>query len=187
MIRESGRRDLRILDMCCGEGIIGLTIFSECQDQIKDLHFADINIFNLNSVQRTFALNGLAPLAQEGRLKTWLTDSLNNMPAQPFDIIVSNPPHIFRADFQSDKLNPGVLGTYDADWLFHRDFYAHCHRYLSENGEVWFLENKAGATPETFMGYIRENPDLVYARDFTEPREPGFFWMITKRKQLAAG
>ncbi len=186
MIRERGLSDLRILDMCCGEGIIGLTIFAECQDRIKELHFADINIFNLNSLHRTLALNDLETLNRQGRIQTWLSDGLKGIPARSFDIIVSNPPHIFCADYKAGRFSPSLLGTYDADWSFHRDFYSRCHDYLSERGEVWFLENRAAATPETFVDYIRQNPNLTYVRAFPETRDAGFFWMIAKRNHPAA-
>ncbi len=181
MIAERDLRELRVLDLCCGEGIVGLTLFRESGQRVRALHLADINIFNLNSLHRTLALNGLDGMRREGRIRTWLSDGLQNIPPTPYDIIVSNPPHVFRPDHTSEGLSPGALGTYDADWAFHRAFYAVCHDYLSERGEVWFLENGAAATPETFVGYIRANPRLAYRRDFVEPNDAGFFWMITGR------
>src|SRR5436309_15971791 len=45
LIKERGLSDLRILDICCGVGIIGLTIFSQLRQgsTLKSVSFADIN------------------------------------------------------------------------------------------------------------------------------------------------
>ena len=93
MISDRNLNDLRVLDICCGEGIVGLTIFAECRNRIKELHFADINIFNLNSVRRTLRINNLDSVVRQGDIQTWLSDGLQVIPESPYDIIVSNPPH----------------------------------------------------------------------------------------------
>src|ERR1051325_805970 len=64
IIRERGLKNLSILDMCCGVGVIGLTIFSELRstDMLDKVALADINIFNINSLERTLKVNGLQAL-----------------------------------------------------------------------------------------------------------------------------
>ena len=76
MIGDRNLSDLRVLDICCGEGIVGLTIFAECRNRIKELHFTDINIFNLNSVRRTLKINNLDAIVRQGDIQTWLSDGL---------------------------------------------------------------------------------------------------------------
>lgn len=183
LIRERGLKDLRVLDICCGVGIIGLTIFSRLrQDSIlKSVAFGDINIFNLNSLHRTLKINKLDGLIGS-EIQYWLSDGLKNIPqGEKFDIIVSNPPHFFKSDFTSDQLVPDKLGTYDADWAFHSSFYSRCHDYLTEEGEVWFLENGRAAKESDFKPFIEANPQLQYIKQTMEPLVPDFFWMFTKK------
>src|SRR5215813_8395761 len=61
MIRERGLRELRVLDICCGTGIIGLTMFSRLSvdGTVNSVGLSDINIFNLNVVCRALKNNGL--------------------------------------------------------------------------------------------------------------------------------
>lgn len=183
LIRERGLSDLSMLDMCCGVGIIGLTIFSELQTDstVKRMAFADINVFNLNSLRRTLQINQLEPLLGN-QINYWLTDSLSNIPSTAkFDIIVSNPPHFFVDDFTTNALSPGRLGTYDSNWSFHKSFYRDCHNYLTPSGEVWFLENGDGAKSADLLPFIEANPNLKYVGEAVEPGDPTFFWMFTKR------
>ncbi|MFN2454884.1 MAG: methyltransferase [Pyrinomonadaceae bacterium] len=183
MIRERGLSKLRVLDICCGVGIIGMTIFSKLRREsiVERVGFVDINIFNLNSLRRTLKLNNLDQLLGD-RINYWLSDSLDNVPAgEKFDLIVSNPPHFFSPDHTEGFLSPGRLGTYDADWSFHKSFYKQCHNYLTERGEVWFLENGDAVQESGLLPLIQANSNLSYVKQITEPLDPVFFWMISKK------
>lgn len=182
LIRERKLQDLKILDMCCGAGIIGLTMFSRLHKEgaVSTAALSDINIFNLNAVHKTLAANTL-PL---DRIATHLSNALTHLPpTEKFDLIVSNPPHYFDPTF-SDKapLTPGRLGTFDQGWKFHKDFYDKCHEHLTPNGEVWFLENGKGAQPEDLKPFIEANPKLELREIIEEPLIDDFFWMITGLK-----
>ena len=182
-IRERGLRELSILDMCCGVGVIGLTIFSELRAEsiVNKAGFADINIFNLNSLQRTLKINNLDQLIGT-EINYWLSDSLKNIPPdQKFDLIVSNPPHFFSEDHTANLLIPSRLAMYDANWSFHKSFYSRCHEYLTERGEVWFLENGDAVKAEGLRPMIDDNPRLEYVGEMTEPGDPVFFWMFSKK------
>ncbi len=182
MIRQRQLRDLKVLDICCGVGIVGMTIFSKLGNEaVKHVALSDINIFNLNSLRRTLALNHLDHLLGE-RIACYLSEGLSQVPrGEKFDLIVSNPPHYFVTDRTKDGLSPGRLGTYDAGWSFHQSFYEQCHEYLTDRGEVWFLENSAGATEEVLLPFIQLNSALKYEKQIREPLDPGFFWMITRK------
>jgi 16S rRNA G1207 methylase RsmC len=185
MIRERQLRNLKILDIGCGVGIIGLTIFSKLNKDmpVRQVAFADINIFNINSLHRTLSINNLEHLLGE-RLISYLSDGLKHIPHdEKFDIIVSNPPHYLGQDPVKGKnaFLPGGLGTYDADWAFHKSFYRQCHDYLTEGGEVWFLENSSSTTEKDFLPFIEANAQLKYIKKIQEPLNPRFFWMITRK------
>jgi methylase of polypeptide subunit release factors len=182
MIQERGLRDIRVLDICCGTGIIGLTVFARLRqgDTVRAVGLSDINIFNLNALRRTLKSNALEPLVGS-EIKVWLSDGFAHIPAEErFDLIVSNPPHFPRDDFTSGDFSPDVLGTFDANWSFHSDFYRQCHERLRPGGEVWFLENGEGATEDDLRPFIAANPRLHYIGRRDEPLLPKCFWMLTK-------
>src|SRR4030042_6350407 len=138
--------------------------------------FSDINIFNINSLKRVLSLNHL-----ESNFQYWLSDGLQSIPPESaFDLIISSPPNFFIEDFMKE-FSPGRLGGFDPQWEFHRKFYAQCDKYLSDRGEIWFLENGDAAQEEDFLPFIQGNTDLEYVGRVDEPRLPGFFWMITKK------
>lgn len=183
LIRERELTHLSILDMCCGVGVIGLTIFSELRntEMLDKVSLADINIFNINSLERTLKLNGLESLVGD-QIEYWLSDSLKNIPrGKQFDLIVSNPPHFFAEDRTSNPLMPSRLAMYDADWAFHKSFYSECHNYLTPRGEIWFLENGDAIDAEGLLPMIKANPQLQYVGELTEPLDPVFFWMFSKK------
>jgi tRNA1(Val) A37 N6-methylase TrmN6 len=185
MIRERQLNGLNILDICCGVGIVGLTVFVNLRkaEIIKAAAFADINIFNLNSLHKTLKKNHLENLIGN-QIRSYLSDGLKHIPQkEQFDLIISNPPHYFGKERIKDKksLSPGRLGTFDAGWDFHRAFYQRCHHYLSEKGEVWFLENSSAAGEEDFLPFIVANDQLTYRGKVEESSDPRFFWMITQK------
>lgn len=185
MIRERQLKELKILDICCGVGIVGLTIFSKFRKDalVKEIIFADINIFNLNSLHKTLRINNIEKLLGD-KIRSYLSDGLNHIPREEkFDIIISNPPHYFIKDRVKKKkpLSPGRLGTFDAGWEFHKSFYARCHTYLTERGEVWFLENSSAADENDFLPFIEANDQLKYIRKVEELSDTRFFWMITQK------
>lgn len=184
LMRDRSLKDLRVLDVCCGVGIIGLTIFTQARAHgtVSAVGLSDINIFNLNSLRRTLKNNGLDDLLGT-KIQYWLSDAMSGIPkGEKFDIIVSNPPHIFKADFQSKRLTPEKLGTFDANWDFHSAFYGVCHEHLTDRGQVWFLENGEDAVEEDFIPFIEKNPRLKYVERVDEPLVPNFFWMISSLK-----
>lgn len=185
MIKERQLNDLKILDICCGVGIVGLTIFSELRLDaiVKEAVFADINIFNLNSLHKTIRINNFESLLGD-QVRSYLSDGLNHIPQdEKFDLIVSNPPHYFVKDHikKNKPLSPGWLGTFDAGWDFHKSFYNLCHRYLTKRGEVWFLENSSAADEKDFLPFIEANAQLKYVGKVEELLDSSFFWMITRK------
>lgn len=182
MIRERSLHDLRVLDICCGVGIIGLTIFSQLKREgvVHAIGLSDVNVFNLNVLQRALKKNALSSLVGN-EIKFWLSDGFAHIPPdEKFDLIVSNPPHFPRDNFTSKSFSPDVLGTFDAQWAFHAAFYRQCHEYLTPRGEVWFLENGEAATEGDLLPFVAANPRLEYIGQRSEPLLPKCFWMLTR-------
>jgi methylase of polypeptide subunit release factors len=185
MIRQRALRSLRVLDLGCGVGIIGLTMLSRLGDEgiIDRMAFADINIFNLQSLRRTLEVNGLKQ-SLDGRMNIYLSDSLAHIPAEDrFHIIVSNPPHYRGVDLTrgSNATLPRGVGTYDADWRFHASIYAQAHAHLTDAGELWMFENSAASTPQDFLPFVEANGGLRFVEQVPDPQDARFYWMITRR------
>jgi methylase of polypeptide subunit release factors len=182
MIRERNLKNLNILDIGCGVGIIGLTIYTKLSSEgiVSEIVFSDINIFNLHSLKRTLKSNNLEHLLGK-KIRCYLSDGLQHIPeTEKFDIIIGNPPHFISKKDSEEWLSPGKLGTYDADWGFHKSFYNACSTLLKEKGEVWMFENSA-ADGDTFMPYIEANQKIKFVKQFPEPLNPRFYWMISQR------
>lgn len=181
--RRENLTDLHVLDICCGVGIVGLTLCARLQGEgrVRKLTLLDINIFNLNSAKRTLRRNDFDGV----ELRTVLSDSLKSVPeGEKFDLIVSNPPHLYIEDISQKALNPTTLGTFDEGWQFHKDFYEVVDRYLSDRGQIWFLENFNGAPMEAhFRAFVDANPRLRYVESVPEPTDPTgkMHWVISRR------
>ena len=117
--------DLKILDLACGVGVIGLSVFADLESRIDELHFSDINIFNLNSLRRTLFINNLAPLIDK-KIYLHLADALSGVPKLEFDLILSNPPDFYAEDFNKIEMSAGTLGRYSVGQSFHKSFYKEC-------------------------------------------------------------
>jgi methylase of polypeptide subunit release factors len=183
MVIERGLSHLRVLDICCGTGIVGLTMLARLRGQgcISAMTLADINVFNLTSIEKTLA-RGAADQLAEYDIEVVLSDGLDHIiDAEPFDLIVSNPPHYLARD-DPGSVDPDELGTYDADWGFHRRFYAGCHGHLLPGGEVWFLENRDAAAEAELRAIVAANPNLDPVGSFDDRRDPGVYWMQSRRR-----
>lgn len=185
MIRERGLRSLRVLDLGCGVGIIGLTMLSRLGGEgiIDRMGFADINIFNLQSLRRTLEVNGLKESLGD-RMSIYLSDSMAHIPAEDrFDIIVCNPPHYRGVDLTKGSnatLARGV-GTYDAEWRFHQSIYAQTHTRLTDAGELWMFENSAASTAQDFLPFVEANGGLRFVEQVPDAKDARFYWMITRK------
>lgn len=184
LVRARGLTDLAVLDICCGIGLVGLTMLVRLRDldAIRQMSFADINIFNVNSVRKTLERADRSALGNV-RTEAFLSDQLTNVPAEcQFDVIVSNPPHFDAQPFTEGTLDPSSLGNADPAWDFHRAFYRAAHDYLKPGGEVWFFENGEASSEELLLPFIQVNPELEYVESFPDQRDSRFFWMITRRR-----
>jgi 2-polyprenyl-3-methyl-5-hydroxy-6-metoxy-1,4-benzoquinol methylase len=127
MINERGLKNLKMLDIGCGVGIIGLTMFKELfpNKAIVEVSFSDINFFNLNSLDRTIRLNNFSSHLNK-EIYLYLSDVFQHiLQGKQFDLIVSNPPDFSIENFDDIDLSGSSLGRYSANWHFHRQMYLH--------------------------------------------------------------
>ncbi|MFW6092526.1 MAG: 50S ribosomal protein L3 N(5)-glutamine methyltransferase [Pseudomonadota bacterium] len=80
-----------ILDLCCGNGCIGIvaaTVFPEAR-----VDLVDVEATALELARRNVALHGL-----EDRVRVRQSDLFDDLPPGRWDLIVSNPPYVDAAD-----------------------------------------------------------------------------------------
>jgi methylase of polypeptide subunit release factors len=185
LIRQREMRGLSVLDMACGLGVIGLTVFSMLSqdDTVKSVTLCDINIYNLYSLARTLRMNNLAGHVGS-RIRYYLSDVFSGIPeGEGYDLIVVNPPHFYGEEDQDQFVSARQLNTFDRGWSFHRSFYEQCHRHLKKEGEAWLLENSHSTSPNDFMVFIQANRQLKYLGHVPEEYDKKYYWMMIKRWQ----
>ena len=195
MIRERDLKNLDILDIGCGLGVIGLTMYQimKLENRIDTISFADINIFNLDALRKSLKKNNLDALVNQ-KFFVYLSDILTHIPEnKKFDLIVSNPP-----DWPSEKsfqdedmpLTPKRLAVFDANFDFHREFYSNVDKYLTEKGEIWFLENGSVIKTKQIQDFINKilNLEFIEIKPFQGTvkgkLKGNLFWTIVKKKSF---
>ncbi len=184
LVSERGLSGLHVLDICCGLGLVGLTMLSRLKGtgHVTRMSFADINIFNINSLRKMSANNPSEMFGGAG-IDVFLSDNLKAIPPRrQFDLIVSNPPHFDAEPFTAVDLDPVALGNSDPAWEFHGELYRSAHEYLTSRGEVWFFENGEASSAEILRPFVEDNRELEYVESIPDKRDGRFYWMVTRRK-----
>lgn len=169
-VRDRGWTNIRLLDVCCGVGTLGLTMLWDLGPGIiESLVIADISPPNVQSARETVA-NLQLPCVEVVE-----SDGLASIPEYPkFDLIVSNPPHF-------DSPDP-TRHSGDPDWHFHRQFFADVPRYLRPGGEVWLLEVFSGDVPALAREIL--DPSLMEIVAFEqEQNDPPYGWLLLRSLQ----
>ena len=99
-IQSRGMRGLRVLDMCAGIGLIGLTMLKILgHDIIGCLVLADINIFNVDAMRLTIERNGIK------NVEAILSDGLTNISSTRHQTVrcISRMQTRFEYDYWSGK------------------------------------------------------------------------------------
>lgn len=140
-IRSFDRDNIRILDLCCGSGAIGLSIKKALP--YSDVYLSDISLDALNIVRKNAANLELEVTIIESDL----FDKIN----KTFDVILCNPPYI-RDDEVIDELvknNEPRIALYGGiDGLdFYRNIIKEAGKHLNINYlvgmEIGYLQKKA--------------------------------------------
>lgn len=135
-IKENDLRNIKILDLCTGSGIIGITLKKELEEFDVEITASDIS-----SRALTVAKENASSL--EADISFVESDLFSNI-QDKFDIIVSNPPYIAHDDKKTIKENvlnydPHLALFADEEGMyFYRNIIEKSRPYLNEKGIMFF-------------------------------------------------
>ena len=135
-IRKNNLTNIKILDLCTGSGIIGITLKKELEEFDVKILVSDIS-----SRALTVAKENASSL--EADISFVESDLFSNI-QDKFDIIVSNPPYIAHDDKKTIKENvlnydPHLALFADEEGMyFYRNIIEKSRSYLNEKGIMFF-------------------------------------------------
>ena len=135
-IKSINKNNIKILDLCTGSGIIGITLRKELESKSLEVVASDISEEALKVAKENAIMN-------EAEVKFIQSDIFENI-NEKFDIIVSNPPYIAYNDkitMEDNVLNydPHLALFAEEDGMyFYREIVENAKEYLQEDGQVFF-------------------------------------------------
>ena len=167
-------KKLRVLDLCCGSGCIGLSI---AQNTTAKVTLSDISRFAISHTKENAKKNFIK------KVKIIKSDLFTKIKGK-FDIIVSNPPYIKKGDLQNlelevKKYDPmlaldgGVTG-YD----FYEKIISQAPKYLAKGGLIFFevgiyQDKKVSKMLEENFEDIKITKDFANINRFVEAKIKG--------------
>ena len=138
-LKDTGRLDARVLDLCSGTGCIGCAIAAELP-RVRVV-LADVSPEAMEISRRNVSRNGL-----DGRISFLPADVMKLPPLMTgsFDLVVSNPPYIPTVEIMT--LDPSVR-DYEPVWAldggedgldFYRAILKNWHGVIRQGGELMF-------------------------------------------------
>ena len=135
-IRKNNLTNIKILDLCTGSGIIGITLK-------KELEEFDVKILASDISSRALTVAKENASSLEADISFVESDLFSNI-QDKFDIIVSNPPYIAHDDKKTIKENvlnydPHLALFADEEGMyFYRNIIEKSRSYLNEKGIMFF-------------------------------------------------
>ncbi len=145
LLREFRVTELRVLDLCCGSGCIGLSVAAA--EPRSSVILSDISEPALNTARLNAAHLNIDP----SRLQFIMSDLFQKIPeSERFHAILSNPPYI--GEDEEDRLYTDVTGYEPRSALFHPDIPVF-YRNIFEKSS-FFLEEQGFMIVETSPRWI---------------------------------
>ncbi|VTX84369.1 peptide chain release factor N(5)-glutamine methyltransferase [Gemella haemolysans] len=135
-IKSINKNNIKILDLCTGSGIIGITLRKELESKSLEVVASDISEEALKVAKENAIMN-------EAEVKFIQSDIFENI-NEKFDIIVSNPPYIAYNDkitMEDNVLNydPHLALFAEEDGIyFYREIVENAKEYLNHDGMIFF-------------------------------------------------
>lgn len=134
-LRKTNTKNMKILDLCTGSGIIGISLCKYLEN--VEIYASDISTEALDIARKNAEDNNVL-------VKFIHSDMFNNIKEKKFDIIVSNPPYIESSVIKNlcneVQNEPKLALDGGEDGLkFYKIIAEHAQKFLNENGII-FLE-----------------------------------------------
>ena len=135
-IKSINKNNIKILDLCTGSGIIGITLRKELESKSLEVVASDRSEEALKVAKENAIMN-------EAEVKFIQSDIFENI-NEKFDIIVSNPPYIAYSDkitMEDNVLNydPHLALFAEEDGMyFYREIVENSKEYLNKDGMIFF-------------------------------------------------
>ena len=135
-IKSINKNNIKILDLCTGSGIIGITLRKELESKSLEVVASDISEEALKVAKENAIMN-------EAEVKFIQSDIFEDI-NEKFDIIVSNPPYIAYNDkitMEDNVLNydPHLALFAEEDGMyFYREIVENSKEYLNKDGMIFF-------------------------------------------------
>ena len=129
-MRNKNNCEIKVLDLCCGSGCLGLTL--KALNETIDLCLVDISEKALNVAKINAKNMEIVAKIEQSNMFEKISGK--------FDIIISNPPYIKTSDVallekQVKEFDPIIALDGDADGLrFYREIAENANKHLTENG-----------------------------------------------------
>lgn len=146
------KKDVRILDLCCGSGCIGISLAHYLESSL--ITMADISDGAINTADKNIKKHNL-----DNKIKIIKKDILNETIDEKFDIITSNPPYINEEDYKNLEddvklYEPEIaLVSRDDEYKFYKRIIDCYYNSLKDDGHM-YLE----------MGYNQSEYLYEYAK-----------------------
>lgn len=129
----------KVLDLCCGSGIIGISLYNLCRDDKKTIKLTSVDIS-----QDALDLTAQNSKVHNVKLDIIKSDIFESKKIKSFNLIVSNPPYIKREeienlDIEVKDYDPAIALDGGVDGLdFYRKIAEQAPKYLKKNGYLVF-------------------------------------------------
>ncbi|WP_055071490.1 peptide chain release factor N(5)-glutamine methyltransferase [Clostridium massiliamazoniense] len=129
--------ELKLCDLCCGSGAIGLSLGTFRKN-------ISVDLVDIDDIPKEVTLSNIKSLNLEGRANFIQSDLFNNLQGKIYDIIVSNPPYIrnevietLMDDVKNYEPHLALAGGEDG-LVFYRKIIKESKGYLKNDGILAF-------------------------------------------------
>ncbi|MCX8166841.1 MAG: methyltransferase [Candidatus Micrarchaeota archaeon] len=151
--KSSKKNNLKFLDLCCGTGIIGITL---------KLNFKDSKVLCADISDKALLCSILNAFENAVEIHVIKSDMFESIPCEEFDAIFCNPPYLPKQEECIDEDKELDLQTIDDGQI--DKFLSNVHRYLDTKGLAYMIVSSKNM-PD-FSTYMNIMCEIVEEKHF---------------------